>query len=396
MEELLGRSHQRIDSVSTEFIRGMQEQINWDNRLIGIRGARGVGKTTLLLQQIKTALAGRRVAFINLDDLFFSSNTLIEFAKDFASRGGEYLFIDEVHKYENWSSEIKNAYDYFPSLKIVFTGSSITKILNAKADLSRRAVVYEMQGLSFREYLNLTQGTSLSTIRLDKLLTDHAQLAIDITRKIKPLAHFGNYLRRGYYPFFLEGIEPYWFKINQTIKLTLEIDLNHLDGYNPQFVNKVNKLLFSISSSVPFKPNITKLAERIGMSRGMLTQYFYFLAQAKILNLLHSEKREISFLQKPDMVYLENTNLLHAIAPSNVEPGNIRETFFINQVGYKHMIQYPAKGDFLVEEEYLFEVGGKNKTGKQMGKGQKNYVVADDIEVGSRNKIPLWMFGFLY
>lgn len=397
MEKLLTRSYLRIQATDTRFIREMMSQINWDNRLIAIRGARGVGKTTLLLQRIKLNFPeSTEVVFINLDDLYFSSNHLVDFAEAFVAKGGTHLFIDEVHKYQNWSTEIKNIYDYFPNLKIVFTGSSITQILNAKADLSRRAVIYEMQGLSFREYLNLTRQTSFETIKLENLVENHLSLSTKISSQIRPLAHFETYLKTGYYPYFLEGLDSYWFKLLQTVKLILEIDLSYLEGYNVQFIYKVNKLLYTIATAVPFKPNITKLSERIGMNRGLLTQYIYYLEQARILNLLHTDRKGITYLQKPDKVYLENSNLLFAISPGHVEMGNIRETFFLNQLNYLHTIHYPSKGDFLVNEQYVFEIGGKNKKSSQLKGFSNAFVVADDIEIGIGNKIPLWLFGFLY
>ena len=397
MEKLLNRSHQRVRVVNTRFVREMMSRINWENRLIAIRGARGVGKTTLLLQKIKLGYFGQQsVVFINLDDLYFSSNTLISFVEDFVNLGGTHLFIDEVHKYPNWSTEIKNAYDYFPSLKIVFTGSSITQILNAKADLSRRAVIYEMQGLSFREYLNLTQETNFSSLTLSDLQSNHLSYSLEVTNKIKPLAHFTTYLKTGYYPYFLEGTESYWFKVSQTIKLILEIDLTYLNGYNIQFIHQVNKLLYTIATAVPFKPNMTKIAERIGMNRNLLVQYFHFLEQARIINLLHTDRTGITFLQKPNKVYLENTNLMYAIAPDNVETGNLRETFFLNQMKYSHSVSYPSKGDFLINDQYLFEVGGKNKKAAQIKNIPDAFIVADNIESGIGRQIPLWLFGFLY
>ncbi|MEM6318459.1 MAG: AAA family ATPase [Bacteroidota bacterium] len=397
MEKLLRRSHQRVLQTKTDYVREIMYQINWDNRLIAIRGARGVGKTTLLLQRMKLNYLGQsEAAFINLDDLYFSGHTLIDFVEDFVQKGGRMLFIDEVHKYPNWSKEIKNAYDYFTDLKIVFTGSSIAQILNAKADLSRRAVVYEMQGLSFRAFLNLTQETSFQPIALDELVTNHVEYAMSITAEIRPLAFFESYLKNGYYPYFLEGLEPYWFKVSQTVKLILEVDLPYLEGYNIQFIHKINKLLYTIATSIPFTPNMTKLSERIGINRNLLTQYFYYLEQARIFNLLHSSRKGLSYLQKPDKVYLENTNLLYAIAPENTEKGTLRETFFLNQTSYQHTVQAPNKGDFLVNQNYLFEIGGKNKKNKQIPGIENAFVVADDIEIGVGNQIPLWLFGFLY
>ena len=331
-----------------------------------------------------------------MDDLYFSENRLIYFIEDFVNRGGQYLYLDEVHKYKGWSIEVKNGYDYFSKLKIVFTGSSITEILNAEADLSRRVVIYDMQGLSFREYLNISQKINLESYNFENLLKNHSEIAAALVQKIKPLAHFGEYLKYGYYPYFLEGKGSYWAKVNQTIKLTLEVDLNVRKGYNIQHVDKINKLLYAIATSVPFKPNISKLSERIQLNRNLLTHYFYYLEQARLLNLLRSNRKGLTSIQKPDKVYLENTNLLYAIAPDNVEKGNLRETFFLNQIRPHFPVYFTDKGDFKVANQYLVEIGGKNKKAGQV-KNEGNYFLAvDDIEVGIGTQIPLWLFGFLY
>ncbi len=397
MEKILSRGLQRAANIDTRFVRDFMGQVNWKNRLIAIKGSRGVGKTTLLLQHIKLhRQLNQEVGFANLDDLYFSENRLLDFIEEFVQHGGKWMYLDEVHKYPGWSVEIKNAYDYFPDLTIVVTGSSITEILNASADLSRRAVVYDMQGLSFREYLNLSFQLQFEKIQLADLTERHTELAAGIVRELKPLAHFSEYLKTGYYPYFLEGKEDYWTKINQTVKLILEVDLTTLKGYNVQHVHKINRLLFTIASSVPFKPNISKLSERIGLNRNLLGQYFHYLEQARLLNLLSSDRKGLAYLQKPDKVFLENTNLQYAIAPANVDKGNLRETFFFNQLNYVAQVRFPSKGDFIINDKFLFEVGGKNKKASQV-KGVENYFLAvDDVEVGIGTQIPLWLLGFLY
>ncbi len=397
MDKILSRGLQRAANIDTRFVRDFMGQINWKNRLIAIKGARGVGKTTLLLQHLQlNRKLNQEVAFVNLDDLYFSDNGLLDFIEDFVQRGGKWLYLDEVHKYPGWSVEIKNAYDYFPDLSIALTGSSITEILNASADLSRRAVVYDMQGLSFREYLNLSLQLQFKKIELGDLLENHTALAATIVKEVKPIAHFSEYLKKGYYPYFLEGKEDYWTKINQTIKLTLEVDLASLKGYNLQHVHKINKLLYTVATSVPFKPNISKLSERIGLNRNLLSQYFHYLEQARLLNLLSTDRKGLLYLQKPEKVYLENTNLQYAIAPANVDKGNLRETFFFNQLRHVAQVRFPAVGDFIIDNELLFEVGGRNKKATQVKNKSNYYLAVDDVEIGIGTQLPLWLFGFLY
>ncbi len=397
MDSLLRRSQVRINQINTSITRELMGQIDWSQRLIAIKGTRGVGKTTMLLQHIKlNRELNESVAFINLDDLYFADHKLTEFIESFVMYGGKYLYLDEVHKYDNWSIEIKNAYDYYPELYMVFTGSSIIQILNAQADLSRRAVIYHMQGLSFREYLAFTQGKAFRTYSLSDLLDNHLTIASEIVKQLKPLAAFQDYLRHGYYPYFLEGTAVYGVKLNQTIKMILEVDLKYLEGYNVTHATKIAKLLYAISSSVPFKPNISKLSERIGLNRNILVHYFHYLESAQLVSLLSTPQKGISMLQKPDKVYLENTNLLFAIAENNTELGHVRETFVFNQLKYQHGVSLPTKGDFLVDDYLTIEVGGKNKKATQV-KHLKDYLIASDgIEIGRGRQIPLWLFGFLY
>lgn len=317
-------------------------------------------------------------------------------ADQFVKQGGKFLFLDEVHKYPNWSQELKNIYDDYPELKIVFTASSLLEILNARADLSRRAVVYTMQGLSYREYLNLTLGLDLPKYTLADILAQHVVLASEINQKIKPLQHFKDYLNHGYYPFFQEVPELYFLRIEEVLNLILEIELPLLRKVEVAYVTKLKQLLQIIAESVPFVPNISKLSERIGVNRNTFVSYLYFLEEAHITRNLYKDAKGITQLQKPNKIFLENTNLQYALSPDQANLGNIRETFFINQLSTQHTLEYIVESDFLVDGKLIFEVGGKSKNDKQIKNIKDSYLVLDDIEYGIDTKIPLWLFGFLY
>lgn len=397
MESLYERSRQKIRYTPVSFVRGMMNKIEWDARLIGIRGARGVGKTTLLLQYIKLNLPrNHTVIYVSLDNIWFAEHKLYDFTDWFVRQGGNYLFLDEVHKYPDWSQEIKNIYDDFPELKIVFTGSSLLEILNARSDLSRRAIVYQMQGFSFREYLNRNIKTSLPVVSLDEIILNHSKFSENILSQIKVFEHFQDYLQNGYYPFYNEFPVLYNHRINEVINMTLEIELPLLRGVDVAFVSKIKQLLQIISESVPFVPNITKLSERIGITRKSLLAYLYALEESHLTIHLQKDAFGISKLQKPERIFLENTNLMYALSGETVQAGNARETFFANQLKESHQLQYTPKGDFLIDNKFTFEIGGKSKGSGQIQGLSNAFVAADEIEYGLKNKIPLYLFGFLY
>ncbi|MDR0833879.1 MAG: AAA family ATPase [Candidatus Symbiothrix sp.] len=397
MDTLIEKSFQKVKAVDTRFIRSIMGQIDWDNRLIGIRGARGVGKTTLLLQRIKKSLGNTSESlYVSLDNIWFAEHKLLDMVDLFVKRGGKFLFLDEVHKYPNWSQEIKNIYDDFPDLKVIFTGSSLLEILNARADLSRRAIVYDIQGLSFREYLNVTQKTDFQSFPLSDILTKQKEISDEILEKVKPLQFFGDYLRHGYYPFFTEGIAKYPYRLEEIVNLILEVELPLLRNVEPSYIPKIKQLLQIVAESVPFIPNIKNLAKRIDIHRNTLISYLYYLQETRLTNNLHKDISGINKLQKPDKIYLENTNLAYTLAERNTDIGNMRETFFLNQLSYQHTVEYPNTGDFWVDKKMLFEIGGKSKTDKQLQGESNAYIAADNIEYGFGKKIPLWQFGFLY
>ena len=398
MEILHEKFIQRLRYIPMDFIRSMMDRVNWNARLIGIKGARGIGKTTLLFQYIQLNLANEleHTLYASLDSFWFTTNSLSDLIATFEKRGGKYLFLDEVHKYPNWAQELKNAYDEYPQLKIVFTGSSALEILNARVDLSRRAVVYEMQGFSFREYLCVETGRSFDSYSLQELLTNHLTIAQQITTHIKPFQYFDSYLKFGYYPFYREQPDLYDHRLSEVIHMILEIELPQLRGIENAYIIKLKQLLVAIATSVPFIPNVSKLSEKIQINRSTLLAYLHYLDEIRLTNNLFRETKGISKLQKPLKIYLENTNLIYNLAPKNANEGNLRETFFRNQVGFVSSIQYTEKGDFLIDETYTVETGGKSKNHKQLKDVPKCYVVADTIEIGYQNKIPLWLYGFLY
>jgi len=397
MDTLVEKSEQKINWVSTDFSRSLMDNISWGQRLIAIRGARGVGKTTLLLQYLKKHVPepDRRL-YVSLDSLWFTENTLSHLADSFVKRGGRHLFLDEVHKYPNWSREIKNLYDDYPKLQIVFTGSSLLEILNARADLSRRSVNYELQGLSYREYLQLVHGHCFPVYSLKEIIENQQSIARKVLQQLKPIKFFSDYLQCGYYPFFMESQNLYLPKVEEIINFIIEVELPLQRQVEVAYVHKIKQLLQVIAESVPFIPNVSKLSRKIQINRNTLVTYLQYLDESHITTNLYKEARGISRLQKPDKIYLENTNILYALAQGNTQLGHVRETFFLNQVKKDHIIQYTSRGNFIVDQKYTLEVGGKNKGASQITGLEHAFIAADDIEIGSTKRIPLWLFGFLY
>jgi len=395
MERLYGLSRSKAESISLEFKRYLFDSIDFSNRMIGIKGARGSGKTTLLLQRLKE-LPPDVSLYFSLDDIYFSDNRLVSVAEEFVRRGGKYLLIDEVHKYPNWSQELKNIYDNLPELTVIFTSSSALEINKGKFDLSRRAVIYELQGLSFREYLNFKYHADFQTISLDRILSNKPEIYTQIYSIFKPFQYFEAYLQKGYYPYFIENEQSYWIRLNETINQVIENDLPAITSIDFTSIMKIKKLVFIIASLVPYTPNINKLAVQLNSNRDTVLKYLQLLHTAHILKWLTQDTWGINFLNKPDKLYLENTNLAFALQDEHVNKGSLRETFFLNQVSLMHQVTLPKQGDFFVDDKYTFEVGGKNKTVKQIANIDQAYIVSDDLDYGFQNKIPLWIFGFLY
>jgi len=394
---LLGQSQHLLTHIPLTFKRYIYDIIKWNNRLIGIKGARGTGKTTLLLQWLKTQnLPANQAAYFSLDDMYFTQHFLKDTIREFYLQGGKILVLDEVHKYPNWSTEIKNCYDFYPDLKIVFTGSSVIDISKQEGDLSRRALLYELPGLSYREYLSIQGIIHLPKMELQNLLQIAADFKMQLPIDFRPLKHFNDYLKFGYYPFALEDTESSHQRINQLIRTIVEYDMAELKEFDIRNSKKILQLIYVIAQQVPFKPNLTALAEITSIHRNSLISYLHYLEQAKILSLLYPAGISTATLQKPEKVFLNNTNLLYALANENSDKGAVRETLFMSQVSTNHEVQMPKQGDFLVDKKYTFEVGGKSKTQAQI-KGIKNaFIVQDDIEMPIGTNLPLWMFGLLY
>jgi predicted AAA+ superfamily ATPase len=398
MEKLIQGFRKKIALTTLDFIRSAENDINWNARLVCVRGPRGVGKTTLLLQHIKKTFSEnlQNVLYVSLDNLYFVENSLIDFVETFVQRGGTHLFLDEVHKYPNWSQAIKNIYDDYPELFVVFTGSSLLEILNARADLSRRALVYNMQGLSFREYLSIKTKVELPVLSLEEIIKNNEKLSFQIVSKVKPFAYFEDYLKIGYYPFFLEGEEDYNSRLTEVINMILDIELPLLRKIDTSYISKIKKLLMVVAKSAPFIANTTELASMIGVARQTLLSYFDYLEESMLIKQLFKESRGLGTLQKPDKLFLENTNLMYALAEEKIEIGNIRETFVLNQLKKKHDVFFSIESDFYVDNKYTFEIGGKNKKRKQIQGVENSYIIADNIEYGTDRRIPIWLFGFLY
>ncbi len=389
MKTLYQKFEIQLQKTTTDFKRYLYDQVSWDSRMIGIIGARGVGKTTMILQHIKENINTKEALYVSADDLYFGENRLFDLADNFYKSAGKYLFIDEIHRYNNWSIELKNIYDSFPTLKIVFAGSSILDILKGSADLSRRAIIYKLHGLSFREYLKFFHNYTTEVYPLKQIVNNEVKLP-NINH---PLPLFNDYLKRGYYPFGLE--DEINIRLGQIIVQTLETDIPQYANLNVGTSRKLKRLLSIIAQSVPFKPNFSKISKIINVSRNSLDDYFSYMEKSGLISQLRNETGGIRGLGKIDKVYLENTNIIYNLVGDKSNIGNLRETFFFNQMRVKNDIISSEKSDFIIDN-YTFEIGGKNKQQKQIYQDGKSFVVKDDIEFGYLNVIPLWTFGMNY
>jgi len=389
MQSLYQKFETLLQHTPTQFKRYMYDKISWNSRMLGIIGPRGVGKTTMILQYIKENLTSKNALYVAADDMYFVEHRLTDLADEFYKNAGEYLFIDEIHKYNDWSRELKNIYDSFPALKVAFTGSSVLDILKGSADLSRRALIYNMQGLSFREYLNLFHNIETDVFSLQKI--------IDKELKIKEIQHplplFNDYLKRGYYPFGHENDLD--IRLGQIIVQTLETDIPQFANLNVGTARKLKRLLAVIAESVPFKPNFSKISELLNVSRNSLDDYFLYMEKAGLIGQLRHETGGIRSLGKVDKVYLDNPNIIFNLVGDKLNVGNVRETFFFNQMRVNNDVISSKEADFVIAD-YTFEIGGKNKQQNQIKKDGKSFVVKDDIEFGYLNVIPLWAFGLNY
>ena len=389
MDNLIEQFHKFLKKTKTDFFRYIYNEINWKNRMIGITGPRGVGKTTLVLQYIKKNLNVSETLYVTVEDFYFAKNRLTDLANLFVKQGGKYLFIDEIHKYSDWAKELKLIYDYYPELNVVFTGSSVLDIKKGAADLSRRAVMYNVQGLSFREYLHIFHKMSVPVYSMEDVL-EHKVEAAELQH---PLPLFAEYLKTGYYPFASDG--DFDIRLQQIINQTLETDIPVYAGMNVSTGKKLKQLLAIIAGSVPFKPNFNKIAEMLSVSRNNIADYCLYIEEAGMISQLRNATGGIRGLGKVDKIYLDNTNLIYSLAENMSDTGNLRETFFFNQMRVNNEITSSKIADFLIND-ITFEIGGKNKKQKQIQGIEKGFIVKGDIEFGYRNTIPLWQFGLSY
>lgn len=402
MENLIRTSNRLVSQTDTSFHRYLYDRISWDARQVMIKGARGVGKTTMLLQRIKEQFGvSEKALYASCDNIWFTDNTLMDLVEWHEAHGGTHLFLDEIHLYEgNWQRELKNIYDSFPTYHVVFTGSSIIHLDAALADLSRRCLPYRLYGLSFREWLKFMEIADINQVKLEDVLNNHIQIAWDITEtlgnnKILPL--FAGYLGKGYYPYFKADIDTgdYYGRVERSVDTTIMRDLPAAEKLEYETLYKLRKLLYIMSAEVPFSLNVQSLSQKIQVSRNSIVRMFELLDKGAVLRSLHSGWRSPKSVAKPEKVLFDNTDIMAALSSLN-EIGTVRETFVASMLAPEHKINEPTVGDLLVDDKYLFEIGGKSKQYKQIADMPESYVIVDDTETGVGNKIPMWLLGFLY
>jgi uncharacterized protein len=396
MEKIYDLHSVYLKKTKLTFRRYLMDEINWSGKLIAIKGAKGVGKTTMILQYIKENFTGNEALYVSMDSLLVKPYTIFEIAEHHVNRGGTHLFIDEIHKYTDWSREIKTIHDLYSDLHVVFSGSSVLQIYKSFADLSRRAVSYNLEGLSFREFLELETGNKFENYQIGDILKNHITIAEGIIEKVNVFKYYENYLKHGYYPFYLESIRDFNQKLENVINNSLDVDLPFMLEINVHNIFKIKKLLYILATQLPFQPNITKLAESLELNRNTLNNYLYYLSESKLLSLMTDAGKSYSTLSKPEKIYMQNTNLIYAISGESVNKGTLRELYFLNQVSAKYDVNFTKMGDFIVDNKNVFEVGGSQKSFKQIADLPDSYLAIDDVQIGRSNKIPLWLFGFLY
>ena len=402
--DALFRKHDRLlANTSMDVVRDQMGQIHWNAQIISIMGPKGVGKSTLLRQYIKKnyPIGDRRALYCSADSVDFSTRSLVELAEEFFINGGELLVVDEIHKYKagtsDWSKEVKEIYELFPKLKMIVSGSSLLKLKEGDADLSRRAIKYTMPGLSFREALRFYHGLEFPKWTLEDILSHPLDLWDMVASKCKPIAYFKEYLEKGYYPFLLEGEDDYFIRIEQVINYIIETELPQICKVDVANIRKVQALIKLIAEEVPFELNANKLAGSLEIGRDTVVEYLKHLGDAKVLNLLYSDKKKMGKLAKPDKVYMENPNILYALAPDKADIGTVRESFAVNSLSESHLVEYgKIQGDFKVDSRYTFEIGGRSKDFSQIAGVPDSYIFADDWDIPDGAKLPLWMLGFLY
>lgn len=396
VQPLITVYHRKLAETTLTFKRSLYFSINWDVRMLGIKGEKGVGKTTLVLQHIKETFDNPDDAlYVSMDNLWFKTHSIMDLVDHLYAKGVYYLFMDEIHKCPDWTIVLKNLYDNYPKLNIVYTGSSMLKIDNSRADLSRRQTLYRLNNLSFREYLEYEGIAAFKPFTLEDLLENHVRYAMEITSEAKVLKYFQDYLSFGMYPFYKESKTDFHIRLSEAVNQTLESDLPAVEDVTFETVQKTKTLLMIIAESLPFIPNVNRLCEALHTTRDSCLKMLYALDRAGVLHLLTSELKNYKKLVNPDKIFLGNPNIMYALG-GKTETGTIRETFFANQVGAYNTLQYPKKGDFFACGKYLFEVGGAGKSFEQIKDEPNSYLAVDDTEIGNGSRIPLWLFGFLH
>lgn len=399
MDTLFARHDQYLQVTPTEIVRDCMADIDWNAPILSIRGPKGVGKSTLIKQYIRMHFAAddRSVLYCSLDGIYFSSHTLIDLAGQFYRLGGKHLFLDEVHKYPNWSLEVKEISDLYPDLHLILSGSSLLSLNAGQADLSRRCIDHDISGLSFREYLRFYEGITLPRYTLEDILTRPVEICRQVNEVCKPVETFKNYLKVGYYPFYLHYAKSYGTAIEQVVNHVIDEELPTVCKVDTANCRKIKALMGILCSTVPFEVDISRMSVQSGLQRNTVIEYLKYLHNAGLLNLLYSDLRNVKKMQKPDKIYLENSNMLYALAIVDVPIGTARETFVVNQLSYQHEVEYGKKqGDFRVDGKYTFEVGGADKDFSQIADLPNSYVLADNLDNAQGQKLPLWMVGLLY
>lgn len=398
METLFKKHRMLISQVSMNKVREIANTISWERPLVAIRGSRGVGKTTLMRQYIRAnygTMAGE-VLYCVMDSMYFTNHSLLDLSERFCQMGGKHLFLDEVHKYPNWSREIKEINDLYPELRITFTGSSLIQILNADADLSRRVLTYTMAGLSFREYVNFYHGIKIPVYPLEKILVDPDKVCDEVNSLCHPLKMFEEYIRIGYYPFYDGNDVEYYSRIENVVSFIIDQEMVQFCGIEPAYTRKLKAMLMYLATSIPYEVNIAKLASYLELNKNTVLNYLSNMQKAELLHLLYSDNKSVTKMQKPDKIYLHNTNMLCALSADN-KIGTLRECFVVNQLAVKHVVEYgKAQGDFKVDGRWTFEVGGHDKTFDQIADILDSFVLADSMEFPIGKKLPLWMVGLIY
>lgn len=398
METLIKKHRLHISQVSTDIVRSIMNVINWNRQLVGIRGSRGVGKTTLLRQYIKLhyGVTSGEALYCSLDSIYFTNHSLLDLAEQFHMSGGKHLFLDEVHKYPTWSKEVKEIADLWPDLRIVFTGSSLLQILNADADLSRRVLAYEMPGLSFREFIHFYHGIELPAVGLQQTLEQADDICNEVLKACRPIPLFKEYLRVGYYPFYDNNELEYYSRLENVINFIIDQEMTLFCGIEPAYTRKLKALLTFLADNAPYQVNIVKLSAYLELSKSTVLSYLASMRHAELLHLLYSDNLSVGKMQKPDKIYIHNTNLLYALS-SQQSIGTVRECFVVNQLSHGHTIEYgKQQGDFKIDGKYVIEVGGHDKSFEQIAGLPHSYVLADDMEFPVGRKLPLWLAGMLY